>query len=393
MRRRVFVGETSAGDPCHPLPMVAAGTSDLRGFVHGRASSFLDVLFDQSPIGLNLCTMEGLWLESNPAFLAMIGYSREEADGGLTYWQLTPRRYDPDEAVQLQKLRSTRRYGPYEKEFIHKDGHLVPVRLNGFLVERGGVSYIWSFIEDLTGQRALQAELGEERLKAAHAAKLALVGEMAAGIAHELANPLSVLQVCASALRGAASRGEPSAESLDAIEEAARRATKIVQGLTRFSRMDDAEGEVPLDLGGIVEDALLLCRMRPGALGVEVQTDLRARGRVRGRALELSQIVVNLVSNALDAASHASPRWVRLSTSDGPDEGWVTLAVEDSGPRIPAQVARRMFEPFFTTKPTSEGTGLGLGISRRLVEGHGGTLAYDAAAPVTRFVVRLPASA
>jgi len=91
-------------------------------------------LFDHSPIGLNLCRMDGLWLESNPAFLDIIGYSPAEADGGLTYWQLTPRRYDAEEAEQLERLRTHRRYGPYEKEFIRKDGSLVPVRLNGFLI-------------------------------------------------------------------------------------------------------------------------------------------------------------------------------------------------------------------------------------------------------------------
>ena len=84
--------------------------------------SLIRDLFEESPFGLNLCRMDGLWLQSNPAFLEIIGYSREEADGGLTYWQLTPRKYDADEAVQLEKLRTTRRYGPYEKEFVRKDG-------------------------------------------------------------------------------------------------------------------------------------------------------------------------------------------------------------------------------------------------------------------------------
>ena len=159
-------------------------------------------------MGLNLCTMDGLWLESNQAFCDIIGYTQAEADGGLTYWQLTPRKYDAQEQVQLEKLRTTRRYGPYEKEFIRKDGTLVPVRLNGFVVEREGKPYIWSLIEDLTAQRALEAELEDERLKAIQASKLATVGEMAAGIAHELNNPLGIIDAYAFALEDARARGD-----------------------------------------------------------------------------------------------------------------------------------------------------------------------------------------
>lgn len=108
----------------------------------GEHESLIRDFFAESPLGLNLCRMDGLWLNSNDAFLRIIGYSREEADGGLTYWQLTPRRYDAEEAVQLEALRTRKRYGPYEKEFIRKDGSLVPVRLHGVLIERDSETFI-----------------------------------------------------------------------------------------------------------------------------------------------------------------------------------------------------------------------------------------------------------
>src|SRR3989344_416501 len=106
---------------------------------------FLFQLFNESPIGLNLCRMhDGMWLASNPAFLEIIGYTAEEANGCLTYWQLTPPKYDDQEALQLKKLNEMGNYGPYEKEFVHKSGHLVAVRLSGFVTEVQGVKYIWS---------------------------------------------------------------------------------------------------------------------------------------------------------------------------------------------------------------------------------------------------------
>jgi PAS domain S-box-containing protein len=357
--------------------------------------SLIRQLFERSPIGLNLCRMDGLWLESNPAFLDIIGYTQEEADGGLTYWQLTPRRYDADEAEQLAKLRASKRYGPYEKEFVRKDGRLVPVRLNGFIVERDGAEFIWSLIEDLTQQRALEAKVQDERLKAIHASKLAMVGEMAAGIAHEINNPLAIIGGFAYTLRSAIDRGDAADidEALKAIEEATERAGKIVHGLRKFARQRGQDAPEELSVADIVEDALDLCRTRTRAHGVEVSADLRPTPKVRGHAIELSQVLVNLLNNAFDAARAAPQKWIRVGAEADAEPGWVRISVTDSGPPIPPEVADKLFQPFFTTKAVGEGTGLGLSISRTIVESHGGTLALLAGAPNTTFVVRLRASA
>ncbi|MCX5743269.1 MAG: PAS domain S-box protein [Proteobacteria bacterium] len=135
-------------------------------------------LFERSPFGLNVADSTGRWLDANPALLALIGYTAAEAIG-LTYAQLTPRRYDADDARQLDQLQQQGRYGPYEKELVCKDGRLVPVRMNGFRVDREGTSYLWFLIEDLTSQRALEARLEEAQIGAIHASKLAMMGELA----------------------------------------------------------------------------------------------------------------------------------------------------------------------------------------------------------------------
>jgi PAS domain S-box-containing protein len=352
--------------------------------------SLVHSLFEQSPIGVNLCRMDGLWLESNQAFLDIIGYTKEEADGGLTYWQLTPRKYDVEEEKQLASLRANHRYGPYEKEFVRKDGRLVPVRLNGFIVEREGEQLIWSLVEDLTARRALEARLEEERVRAIHASKLATMGEMAASFAHEINNPLGIIDAFAYVVQDALARGDTKeiAEAAEAIRSAAERATTIVRNLRRFAR---ETGEEPLEVHAvarIVDDALGLCRTRIATAGVELSSDVDPELKVRGRIIELSQVLVNLLNNAFDAARGTAQPAIAVLAAAEADQ--VRIEVEDTGPGVPPERREDIFRSFFTTKPSDEGTGLGLSISRSIVERHGGTIAYEPRGDTSRFVVRLP---
>lgn len=114
-----------------------------------KSERYNRALFEQSPIGLALCRMDGQLVDVNPAYAAIIGRTIEETLA-LNYWDITPRKYAEQEQAQLESLREAGRYGPYEKEYIHKDGYLVPVRLQGLLIERGGEHCIWSSVEDIT---------------------------------------------------------------------------------------------------------------------------------------------------------------------------------------------------------------------------------------------------
>lgn len=352
---------------------------------------FIRALFERSPIGMNLCRMDGLWLESNPAFLEIIGYTREEADGGLTYWQLTPRRYDADEAEQLRSLQTTGRYGPYEKEFIRKDGRLIPVRLNGFLIDREGEQYIWSLIEDITVRKKLEAELEAERLKAIQSSKLATLGEMAAGFAHEINNPLSIIDgyafVLGDLLRGGST--EEGLQAIEAIRAATQRAGIIVSGLRKFARDPSA---LPLEdkaIDALVREALDLVQSRLRNHGVELRVTFETNATVRCRPIELSQVIINLLNNAFDAVVHAPRKWISLSVTS-PEPQRIEVRVTDSGPPISPDWADKMFEPFFTTKKVGEGTGLGLSISRAIIESLGGALHYEPSEGHTSFVARVP---
>jgi len=110
------------------------------------------MLFEESPIGLALCSMDGELVDVNPAYASSVGRSVDEVKS-LTYWEITPKKYQQQEREQLQLLNKTGRYGPYEKEYIHRLGYNVPVRLSGHIVVRDGEKYIWSSVEDISEQR------------------------------------------------------------------------------------------------------------------------------------------------------------------------------------------------------------------------------------------------
>ncbi len=114
-----------------------------------KSRQYNRMLFERSPIGLALCKMDGELVDVNPAFAAIIGRTIEETKR-LSYWEITPEKYATEEQVQLDQLKQTGRYGPYEKEYIHKDGYLVPVQLSGQIVERNGEPFIWSSVEDIS---------------------------------------------------------------------------------------------------------------------------------------------------------------------------------------------------------------------------------------------------
>lgn len=131
-----------------------------------KSEQYNRMLFEESTIGLALCRMNGDLADINPTFASILGRSVEETLK-LTYWDITPEKYAAEEQVQLASLEKTGRYGPYEKEYIHTDGHLVPVRLSGQILEKGGEKFIWSSIEDITEYKQAEAALqeSEERLR------------------------------------------------------------------------------------------------------------------------------------------------------------------------------------------------------------------------------------
>jgi two-component system, NtrC family, sensor kinase len=202
-------------------------------------------------------------------------------------------------------------------------------------------------------------------------------------VAHEINNPLAVILGYARLLRKTAEGGV--AEDLQAIEDETLRAKQIVDGLLDLSRPIDVQPD-PVDLRALCDEAVERLAGTPALGGVAVE--VAGEGRVAGNGQKLRQVVRNLVKNAGEAAGPGGRVEIRV----GAGPGGVELAISDSGPGLPEEVRARLFEPFFTRK--DGGTGLGLAVSKGIVEAHGGTLeAESPPAGGARFTVRLPALA
>jgi two-component system NtrC family sensor kinase len=220
--------------------------------------------------------------------------------------------------------------------------------------------------------------------------RLAAVGELAAGLAHELNNPLQVILAQSSHWE---QTGLPpdAAEAMRLIQEHARRAGRVVQGLLTFVRARAAERQ-PCDLNEVVADTLDLLEheFRSERIALEVR-QARRLPVIRADAGQVEQVLVNLLGNARHAAVQAAGRRTVLVETRA-DSDAVVVAVEDSGPGVPPQLRQKIFDPFFTTKASIGGTGLGLAIAAQIAHGHGGTLTLvSGTLGGARFELRLPA--
>ncbi|PPE73831.1 histidine kinase [Solimonas fluminis] len=238
-------------------------------------------------------------------------------------------------------------------------------------------------VEDLTEQQQLEAEL-------AHSARLASIGTLASGVAHEIGNPLTGITCVAQNLRDE----DDAAERQYGIEEIlkqSRRISDIVQSLLTFARpaVQESRTLVRLDLAALVVEAIRLVRLSPTARDIAFDSRLAPELWIEGDPARLTQVLLNLLGNAADA----SPPGGRVEIRAARGAGSVTLEVQDWGSGIPEALRERVFEPFFTTKDPGRGTGLGLPLAYRIVSDHGGSIGVDSREGAgSTFTVRLPAA-
>jgi signal transduction histidine kinase len=234
-------------------------------------------------------------------------------------------------------------------------------------------------------------ELARSEAQLIQSSKLAAVGQLAAGVAHEMNSPLGALQLgIDAALARLESNPQATQKKLETCQRAVERARDIVRKLLFYAR-ETQSGRQPISISHVVTDTLELLGHQLSLDSVEVTTDLAETPPIEANANELQQVFTNLILNARDAVllPQAKARRVRISCSV--QEGEVKVEIADEGPGIPADVQQRIFEPFFTTKEVGKGTGLGLAVSHQIVTGHGGTISVSSAAGgPTTFAVKLP---
>jgi two-component system NtrC family sensor kinase len=269
--------------------------------------------------------------------------------------------------------------GPAEREVAFGDRTWL---LRSFPFDSGGETAAVVTFKDVTDER----EVGRRLF---HAEKMAAVGQLAGGVAHEINNPLGGILAFAQMMAREGGRSDEDRESLRLIQDAALRAKRIVESLLRFSRRPKPDERGRVDLGVVCDDALFLLLSQLKDKKYDVVRDYQPAVAL-GNANQLQQIVVNLVVNAIQAM----PGGGRIVVATGPaGPGRVRFSVTDDGEGISADVAKRIFEPFFTTKPEGQGTGLGLSICYQIAEENGGSITAENAPGLgAAFTVELPAA-
>ena len=235
---------------------------------------------------------------------------------------------------------------------------------------------------DMTHEREMHARLMESD-------RLAAVGELVAGVAHEVNNPLSSISAFAQLLLRDDTLSAQQRESVEIIRTETTRASQVVKDLLAFARRSEPQ-RVPLDLNAVVTRSLRMRQYQFGETGIRVETELADDlPSVMGDARQLQQVCLNLLTNAIQAMS-AGGGILRVRSARVADI--VRLDVIDTGPGVAPHVRQHIFEPFFTTKKEGEGTGLGLSVSYGIVAAHGGALELVETGPHgTTFRVTLPA--
>ncbi|MDQ3136372.1 MAG: ATP-binding protein [Gemmatimonadota bacterium] len=241
----------------------------------------------------------------------------------------------------------------------------------GPFTERAGTGPVVMLVEDVTEQRVLEAQLIQRD-------KMASIGQLVSGVAHELNNPLtSIAGLTELLLERELPSGFPR-EHLRVIHDQAERAGRIVRNLLTFARKGVPE-KAPVDLNDVAARTSLLIVYEMQLHGIELEQTLdRLPVVVLGDRYELQQVLLNLITNAVQAVSGlppGRPRKIVIATSR--QEGQAVLRVRDTGPGVPLQHTSHLFTPFFTTKAPGQGTGLGLSLSYGLVQSHSGVLSYE----------------
>jgi PAS domain S-box-containing protein len=339
--------------------------------------------FRSAAEGIIVSDRTGTIRQINPRALEMFGYSEEQLVGGSVD-VLVPARLravHADHRARFFDNPVSRRMGPgMEPVGARRDGSEFPIEVSLSHIRFEDDDLAVAFLTDVSARRAIERE-------ARRAETLNALGAVAAGIAHELNNPLAVISSRIELMLDTkAGLPAEAIEDLRVLQRNVERASRISRHLLSLARQRPASRH-PFDINSSIEEvaALVIGESRTSGIRVALALD-RNLTQITGDQVGIEQVMVNLLSNARDAGADR----IRISTEPMPGRaGWIRITVGDNGIGISSEARRRMFEPFYTSR--QEGTGLGLWLSQRVINDHAGTItAQSDGESGTTFVIELP---
>jgi len=361
-------------------------------------------LVDANIIGICVWNLEGEIIDANEAFLHMVEYSREDLLSGRVRWRdLTPAEWRDRDERAVAELKATGTAQPFQKEYFRKEGSRVPVLLGAAMFEGSGNEGV-AFVLDLSEQKRAEEALQKAQAELAHVARVTTMGELTASIAHEINQPLAAVVTNANAsLRWLGGDLPDLTEAREAIRRIVRdgnRAGEIIGRIRALAKKAPPKKDW-LDLDETIGEVIAMARSEVQRNRVLLQTDLaNDLPLILGDKIQLQQVILNLLMNAIEAMSgmgedqrelwvsskkvteiHGEPKEERYQDKALAEPEWshVLIIVRDSGPGLDPQRLNRLFDAFYTTK--HQGLGMGLAISRSIIEAHGGRLWAKANAP------------
>ena len=367
------------------------------------AESRLNALLDAAVDAMILINPRGEITRFNLAAERMFGYSQQEVLG-RNVAMLMPEPYRSEHDGYIHRYASTgeRRIIGIGREVVgqRKDGSTFPLDLSvgefkaGVGTRADDEHGFVGILRDLTRNKAQVREAEELRLRLTHSARLGTLGEMVSGIAHEVNQPLTAISTYAAACRRLAQSGRLETPelsgTLEKISQQAERAGQVIRGLRAMLRRRDEVRE-PLDSNKLVREVIRLVEFEVRQAGFDLSLHLAPDlPPVLADGVQVQQVVLNLVRNALDAMLERN-RGETIEVITSADDGHVEIRVLDRGPGLSSEALQRLYEPFFTTK--RQGIGLGLSICKSIIGSHGGELTGDNRPDGgAEFRVRLPAA-
>ncbi len=358
-----------------------------------EANEFFMNLIESSVDGIIAADMKGNIFIFNKGAETLSGYKAEEVIGKIHITQI----YPGGIAKEIMKRLRSPDYGgvgkllPTQFNVVNKEREEIPIQISAALIYNGAGQEVASvgIFTDLRSRLLMEKKLQETHLQLVSSEKMASLGKLAAGIAHEINNPLGGILIYSSLMMEDLPEEDPKRGDLARIVQETGRCKEIVKSLLEFARQTEPKKE-PTDINRAINDGLFFLVNQALFHNIRIVKNLDPfLPFVRGNSGQLKQVFMNIIVNAAEAM-HGNGT-LTIATSPSPDRKTVWIEFADTGEGIPEENLSRIFDPFFTTKDVGKGTGLGLATSYGIVQDHEGTINVRSQVGLgTSFIIELP---